>query len=81
MRALPEAVWTSLIRAVRWPEWYFELSKLRFVRGSPPDLAAGTRFRWRTFGLVIDSTVMEFGLASGSRGMRGASGLTRITPG
>ena len=60
MRASAETVWASLIRAALWPEWYPNSSNVRFVRGSPPDLAASARFRWTTFGLVIDSTVMEF---------------------
>jgi uncharacterized protein YndB with AHSA1/START domain len=60
MRASPEAVWGSLIRAALWPEWYPNSSNVRFVRGSPPDLAAGTRFHWKTFGVAIDSTVVEF---------------------
>jgi uncharacterized protein YndB with AHSA1/START domain len=60
MRAPPEAVWAALLRAARWPEWYPNSSHVRFLRGSPPDLAAGTMFRWTTFGFTIDSTVREF---------------------
>lgn len=58
--ASPEAVWATLVRAARWPEWYPNSSHVRFLRGSPPDLAAGTAFRWKTFGVTIDSTVLEF---------------------
>jgi uncharacterized protein YndB with AHSA1/START domain len=60
MRASAEAVWATLIRAALWPEWYPNAAHVRFVRGAPPDLAAGTRFRWKTFGVGIDSTVVEF---------------------
>jgi uncharacterized protein YndB with AHSA1/START domain len=60
MRVSPEAVWSTLVRAARWPEWYPNASHLRFLRGSPPDLAAGTTFSWKTFGIPIVSTVLEF---------------------
>jgi uncharacterized protein YndB with AHSA1/START domain len=55
-----ERVWSWLIRAALWPTWYDNSSDVRFVDGAPPDLGAGTRFRWRTFGVRIDSTVREF---------------------
>ena len=54
------AAWTSLIRAAEWPQWYANSANVRFLRGAAPDLAPGTRFRWRTFGVTIDSTVLEF---------------------
>lgn len=31
-----------------------------FLSGQPPDLTLGTRFRWKTFGVTIKSTVLEF---------------------
>lgn len=55
-----ERVWARLIRAQEWPSWYPNSSRMRFVRGTPPDLAMGTEFRWRTFGVGIRSTVVEF---------------------
>jgi hypothetical protein len=57
VQAAPEAVWAWLIRAQLWPSWY-ENSK--FPQGSPRDLAKGTRFRWKTFGVTMESTVLEF---------------------
>ena len=60
MRASPEAVWAALVRAARWPEWYPNSSHVTLLRGSPPDLAPDTKFRWKTFGFTIDSTVVEF---------------------
>jgi uncharacterized protein YndB with AHSA1/START domain len=60
MQPAPQAVWSALIRAAHWPEWYPNSSNVRFVRGSPPDLAEGTRFHWRTFGVALDSTIVEF---------------------
>ena len=60
MRASRDAVWAWLIRAARWPEWYANSSHVTFLLGPPPDLDAGTTFRWKTFGVTIDSTVREF---------------------
>jgi uncharacterized protein YndB with AHSA1/START domain len=60
MPVAPEAVWACLIRAERWPEWYKNSANVKFLQGSPPDLAEGTRFRWKTFGVTIESTVLEF---------------------
>ena len=60
MQAAPEVVWAWLIRATRWPTWYENSARVRFLEGDPPDLALGTRFRWKTFGVTIESTVLEF---------------------
>jgi len=58
--AEPEAVWAWLIRAQLWPTWYPNSSNIRFLSGQPPDLSLGTRFQWKTFGVTIESTVLEF---------------------
>jgi hypothetical protein len=58
--ALPEPIWAWLIRAQLWPTWYPNSSNIRFLSGKPPDLSLGTRFRWKTFGVTIQSTVLEF---------------------
>ncbi len=58
--ASAEVVWAWLIRATLWPTWYTNSAEVSFLCGTPPDLAAGTRFRWRTFGVRIESTVIEF---------------------
>lgn len=60
MPASPEGIWAALVRAAEWPEWYPNAAHVRFLRGAPPDLADGTRFRWKTFGVTIESTVLEF---------------------
>jgi hypothetical protein len=59
MAALPAAVWSWLVRAELWPGWYRNAHRVHIVGGPRPDLALGTRFRWRTFGVAIDSTVEE----------------------
>jgi hypothetical protein len=65
-------VWAWLIRARLWPTWYPNSANMRFITGQPPDLALGTRFKWKTgflnpdtrkataFGLTVDCKVQEF---------------------
>lgn len=60
MTAKPESVWAWLIRARLWPTWYPNSSNVQFLSGISPDLALRTKFRWKTFGITIQSTVMEF---------------------
>jgi uncharacterized protein YndB with AHSA1/START domain len=54
-----ESVWAWLIRAALWPSWYPNAANVRFLEGTPPDLALGTHFRWKTFGVTIQSSVRE----------------------
>ncbi|HEY0514446.1 MAG TPA: SRPBCC domain-containing protein [Thermoanaerobaculia bacterium] len=55
-----ETVWAWLIRAKLWPTWYSNSANVWFRTGTGPDLEAGTRFRWKTFGVTCESEVMEF---------------------
>ena len=55
-----EVVWAWLVRAQLWPTWYVNSANVRFLQGTPPNLAQGTRFRWKTFGITIESSVFEF---------------------
>ncbi len=57
--APPEAVWPHLVRAVAWPDWYPNASKVR-IDGGAAELSPGARFTWRTFGVAVSSTVQEF---------------------
>lgn len=59
LAAAPDQVWAWLVRAPLWPSWYSNSARLRILEGPGPDLAQGTRFRWRTFGVTITSTVRE----------------------
>lgn len=59
MEAPVERVWAWLIRAALWPTWYRNSHRVRFLEGPPPDLALGTRFRWTTFSVRIESRVLE----------------------
>ena len=72
MDAKPEAVWAWLVRAKLWPTWYSNSANV-VLEGGGPDLKAGTSFRWKTFGVTLDSKVEEFvpteRLAWSARGM------------
>jgi len=58
--AAPDRVWRWLVRAARWPEWYSNSADVTFLSGNSPDLAAGTQFRWKTFGASVTSRVIVF---------------------
>jgi uncharacterized protein YndB with AHSA1/START domain len=60
MAATPERVWAWLIRASLWPTWYANSANLKMLEGTGPNLQKGTRFRWKTFGVTITSTVLEY---------------------
>ncbi len=57
--AAPEVLWAWLVRAPLWPSWYPNAKDL-VVEGGASQLALGVRFTWRTFGVAIRSTVLEF---------------------
>ena len=59
MSAPSEAVWAWLIRARLWPTWYGNCSDV-VVELAKPDLYEGCRFKWKTFGLRLESKVVEF---------------------
>lgn len=54
-----ERVWAWLVHAPLWPAWYPNSKNVRLPDGAGT-LAAGTTFTWRTFGVAIRSTVIEF---------------------
>jgi len=58
MPVSPEAVWPWLVRAQLWPSWYPNSANV-VIRGGGPDLKLGTKFRWKTFGVTLDSRVEE----------------------
>ena len=55
-----DSIWAWLVRAEQWPTWYANSANVRFLEGTPPDLALGTMFKWKTFGVKLTSTVHEF---------------------
>jgi uncharacterized protein YndB with AHSA1/START domain len=60
MAATQERVWAWLTRATLWPTWYANSANVEFLTGLGPDLDKATRFRWKTFGVTITSTVVEY---------------------
>jgi hypothetical protein len=60
MAAAPKRVWAWLIRATLWPTCYVNSANVKILEGTGLDLQKGTRFRWKTFGVTITSTVLEY---------------------
>jgi len=58
-KAPPENIWAWLVRASLWPSWYPNSSNVS-IEGGAKDLAMGTKFKWRTFRVNLDSEVKEF---------------------
>jgi hypothetical protein len=59
MPVSPEAVWPWLVRAELWPRWYPDFANV-VIEGGGPDLKPGSRFRWKAFGVTLNSKVEEF---------------------
>ena len=60
IEAPAEIVWAWLVQAPAWPTWYPNSHDVRIRGGSSGQLEPDTCFRWRTFGVSIRSTVLEF---------------------
>ncbi len=59
LTAAPERVWTKLIGAAQWSQFYANASKV-VIEGGGCDLFAGAHFTWRTFGVNLKTEVREF---------------------
>jgi hypothetical protein len=57
-------VWTYLVNAVKWPEWYPNSKNVKVVNSSAGILTQDASFNWQTFGLNVASRVHEFVLNS-----------------
>lgn len=55
----PEIVWTRLIHATGWSAIYANAQNVA-IEGGGADLFADARFRWTTFGVTLDTRVVEF---------------------
>jgi hypothetical protein len=55
-----EKVWSHIVDARKWPDWYPNSRDVRLVNSNSGVLEKDTRFTWSTFGLPVDSTVAEF---------------------
>jgi uncharacterized protein with LGFP repeats len=78
--ASPQAVWKTLVRAAGWSGYYANASKV-VIEGGGPNLHAGARFTWRTFGVDLKSEVREFEPSSASPGWPSRRASRPITPG
>jgi hypothetical protein len=54
-----DVVWAWLIRAKLWSTWYSNSANV-IIEDGKPDLRLGTKFKWKTFGLNLESQVEEF---------------------
>jgi len=59
MSVSADIVWAWLIRAELWPTWYGNSANV-IIEDGKPDLHLGTQFKWKTFGLNLQSKVEEF---------------------
>jgi hypothetical protein len=53
-------VWPWLEDATAWPGYYGNASEVRFRDGTGPRLSAGARFRFTTFGFLVEAEVVEY---------------------
>jgi len=60
MAARPDDIFAWLIDAAGWPTWYPNAANVRFAEQGVTKLQPGARFRWKTFGVSIVSSVAEF---------------------
>lgn len=52
-------LWRLLVAAEDWPRWYWNARQVE-VLGGTDVLGPQTAFRWRTFGVVVHSQVVEY---------------------
>lgn len=57
--ATPDAVWSKLVAATRWPDWYENSADVR-IEGGGDTLQPGSKFKWLTFGFNLNTVVQEF---------------------
>jgi len=62
-----ETVWPYLVDTRAWPTYYDNAKDIEFHNGAGPQLVAGARFRFTTFGFPVESEVMEFVPPQGAR--------------
>lgn len=53
-------VWPLLSVPAQWPTYYANSANIRFYDDKGPELAAGDRFYFETFGFPVESQVTEF---------------------
>jgi hypothetical protein len=58
--ATPEKVWSVLIQAEAWPEWYVGAEDVQIQNSPDNQLVDEAVFTWNTMGLDFESTIREF---------------------
>lgn len=58
--ASPEVVWSILIQAETWPEWYVGAKDVKVRNSTDGILNESSVFTWNTMGLDFVSTIREF---------------------
>lgn len=54
-----ETLWPVLLEVTEWPSWYPHAANVRVTEGEKI-LRLGSVFRWKTMGVTVTTTVMEF---------------------
>jgi uncharacterized protein YndB with AHSA1/START domain len=60
INASPETVWSVLIQADEWEDYYEGASDLKLLNNSDGRLSDNSVFTWKTMGLDFTSTIKEF---------------------
>jgi uncharacterized protein YndB with AHSA1/START domain len=58
--ATPERLWAWLIHATLWPTWYKHAANVISLNGAGSSLEMGSTFSWRTMGITVKCTVVEY---------------------
>ncbi|HEI8866658.1 SRPBCC domain-containing protein [Serratia sp. AKBS12] len=53
-------VWPCITNTAAWPTYYSNASDIIFHDGSGPQLVDGSRFRFTTFGFLVEAQVTEY---------------------
>jgi len=53
-------IWSFLVAAPKWPQWYANASNVRIADDASRLLEKGSAFTWTTFGIAVRSQVREF---------------------
>nr|WP_321238183.1 SRPBCC domain-containing protein [uncultured Tolumonas sp.] len=53
-------VWVCLNNTALWPTFYSNASDIRFYNVNGPELSSGARFRFTTFGFLVEAEVVEY---------------------
>ena len=55
-----DEIWSSLNNTSAWPSYYSNATEIHFHDGTGPELCLGPRFRFRTFGFLVEAEVTEY---------------------